>query len=310
MSTATTGRRAQHPGRARARLLAVWLLLAGSAAMACAPEPWSAERLGALRQAGFQVADDTQRAQLALGLVPCLASPDPTLRDTIAYEALARWLRGGALSAATARQLGEALLPMLQQRDAAGVAAPFAALALAEVARVDRLTPIWAASERLAMVQAATDWMGAITDHRGYEPPVGWRHAVAHGADWLMQLALNPALERESLDRILDAIDRQVLPADGHAYVHGESERLARPVLFVLRRGLHTPAEWASRLSRLAGRARGAAAPPTTLAGLAAMHNAKGFLYPLYIALHNGQDEAARERLLPGLVAALRELER
>lgn len=281
----------------------------GSAA-ACAPEPWSADRLRALRAAQFKIDDDEQRTALALGLLPCLASPDPAVRDEVAFEALSSWLRGGALSLATARELGQSLLPMLQQRDAAGVTAPFAALALAEVARVDRLKPMWTGDERVTMVEAAATWVAGITDHRGFDPQVGWRHAVAHGADWLMQLALNPALDRSQLDRILDAVARQVLPVDGHPYVHGESERLARPVVFVIRRGLHTPADWSAWLGRIAAAAKVAAAPPTTAAGLAAMHNAKAFLYPLYIAVQEGNDSEQRQRVMPGLLAALRELNR
>lgn len=59
-----------------------------------------------------------------------------------------------------------------------------------------------------------------------------------------MQLALNPALTRVQLDRLLAAIASQVVPASSHAYVEGEYERLARPVLFIARRGMHNGSDW------------------------------------------------------------------
>jgi hypothetical protein len=97
-----------------------------------------------------------------------------------------------------------------------------------------------------------------VRDYRGFVAGEGWRHGVAHGADLLMQLALNPALDKAQLDRILGRVARQVAPP-GQAYVFGEPERLARPVLFAAARGLHTEAEWTAWL------AQAAAAPPGRL---------------------------------------------
>jgi hypothetical protein len=49
-----------------------------------------------------------------------------------------------------------------------------------------------------------------VSDYRGFDDKEGWRHGVAHGSDWLMQLALNPALDRGQLDQMLAAIATQV----------------------------------------------------------------------------------------------------
>jgi hypothetical protein len=59
---------------------------------------------------------------------------------------------------------------------------------------------------------------------------------VAHGSDLLMQLALNPRLDKEALGLVVSGVRVQVAPK-GHAYVAGESERLARPILFAAQRG-------------------------------------------------------------------------
>jgi len=301
-----------HAGFSRLLRHVMALGLAGAAAVfpatACPPEGWPVDRLQSLRAAQWKLDDDAERARVAGELVECLGHPDPELRDALAFEALAGWLRGGSLTLATARELGVRLVDRVLLPDTAGFGAPFAVLALAEVARVDRLSPIWTPEERQGIVDIAAQWMRSITDYRGFEPAAGWRHAVAHGADLLMQLALNPVLDRAQLDRLLDAVGSQVMAANGHAYVHGESERLVRPVVFIARRGLHTEGDWSAWFGRLAAAAAQPAGQPTTLAMLARRHNLKAFLFPLYAATLESNDAEARRRLLPGVVAALRAL--
>lgn len=281
---------------------------AAAASAACPPQGWPLQRLQELKAQQWKIDDDEERTRLANELLDCLRDPNPLLRDEIAFEALSAWLRGGALTQATARELGARLLDAMLITDNAGFGAPFAALALAEVARVDRLGAIWTPEERLGVIDAAVGWMKSISDYRGFEPGAGWRHAVAHGADLLMQLALNPVLDRAALDRILEAVASQVLPSSGHAYLHGESERLVRPLVFVARRGLHSEAEWTAWFGRIAAQVRADANRPTTLANLARRHNARGFFYPLYVAVQESNDAEIRKRLLPGLVAAVRAL--
>jgi hypothetical protein len=250
--------------------------------------------------------DATARDALAMDLVDCLGDPDPALRDGIAYEALAQWMRSGAFDAAGLRRLQAKLLPMLVQADPAGFRRPFAALVLSEVARSDRMQPWMTDTERGAMVGAATGYVAAIDDYRGFDPEEGWRHGVAHGADWLMQLALNPTLDWAQLDRILAALAVQVAPTAGPAYVFGEPERLARPLLFVMRRGLHDDAEWAAWLSgRVAdlGPAR-----PADPAWLARRHDLLALLRVLYVEADRSQD-ATVKRLKPAVAATLERLQ-
>ncbi|NWG70897.1 MAG: DUF2785 domain-containing protein [Parvularculaceae bacterium] len=59
----------------------------------------------------------------------------------------------------------------------------------------------------------------------------------------LLQLALNPAYGEADLVLIRDAVAAKVAP-EGHSYVFGESERLARTVLYAARRGLLSEDEW------------------------------------------------------------------
>jgi hypothetical protein len=91
-----------------------------------------------------------------------------------------------------------------------------------------------------------------VRDYRGFDEREGWRHGVAHGADFALQLALNPALDRAALDRLLGAIASQVVPRGGHFYVYGEPERLAAPVLYIGKRNLHDVDEWRKWFAALA----------------------------------------------------------
>jgi len=294
-----------------ARALASLALVVSASALAdCPPDGWPQGRMDDLKAAGFALADDAERPRLALALVDCLGDPDPAVRDGIAYEALAAWLRGeGLLDTETRRALMGQLLPRLSGNVGDGFEAPFAALALSEVARTDRISPWMAAVEREALVQAAAGYVQGLRDYRGFTDGQGWRHGVAHGADLLMQLAMNPALDKSQLSRLMAAAASQVAPVGAPPYVHGESERLVRPVLFVLRRGLHDETEWADWVSRLVVPAPLAdwGEAYRSEAGLARRHNLRGFLLALYVGLDASGSEALQAHV-PAVVAGLRAL--
>lgn len=272
---------------------------------ACPPAGQTRESLQALRAGGFAMADGAARQALAMDLVACLGAPDPALRDGIAYEALAHWMRAGAFEPDGLRALRDRLLARLDGEDAEGFRKPFAALVLSEVARTDRIQPWMAAGERAAMVAAAADYVESVRDYRGYDDNAGWRHGIAHGADWLMQLALNPALDRAQLDRVLAAVAAQAVPDAGHAYVFGEPGRLARPVLFVAARGLHGQAEWKAWLEALSARPGPYPASGPRSRWLAQRHDLAAFLAALHL-----EAEAAGEgrsgALRPALDAVMR----
>lgn len=273
-----------------------------AAVAGCPPEGRDRASLQAFKADGFALADDAARQALALALLDCLGDPDPALRDGVAYEGLATWLRADALAPGTRQALLERLLARVASAapDADGFQAPFAALVLSEVARTDRIAPWMTPAQRAVLVETAADYLERVRDYRGYRDGEGWRHGVAHGADLLMQLALNPALDKAQLDRLLAAAARQVAPST-HAYVHGESERLVRPVVFVLRRGLHDEAEWTAWVAGIASPAplSSWAEALGSEAGLARRHNLRLFLLALHAALRESGDPALEARLPP-----------
>jgi len=303
-AAASLGRNA-NPGRA---LLCCWTLVVGvcstaPAHAACPPQSVPAATLSAAQPP----VDPQLRNRTTEALIACLASPDPALRDTLGYETLQRWLRSGAFSPSELGILRAQLYAMLDAPDPDGVARPFAALVLSELARTDRVAPWMSAEARAEMVERAASQLEQVQDYRGYRSDVGWRHGVAHGADWAMQLALNPALDRAQMDRLLSAIARQAVPASGHAYVFGEPARLARPVLFIAKRAVHDEAQWSAWLSALLVRLGDPALAWKDEAWLGRRHDLATFLQALYIDVDLSEDPGIA-RLRPGVLQALKSL--
>ncbi len=284
---------------------------AGSAHAVCPPAGHTRDSLQTLKAAQWRLPGDgaeAMRDALALGLVDCLADPDPQLRDQIAFEALSAWMRGKQLAPPVLQAIRTRLLAMLAApADAAGFAQPFAALALAEVARVDRLQPFLTETQRAELVDQGTRYLAGVRDYRGFDARDGWRHGVAHGADLMLQLSLNPQLQRAQGDAMLAAIALQVLPAGEHAYRYGEPERLMAPVFYLARRGWWTAAEWEAWFDALAARRQ--KGPPFTQGTLAQRHNLGAFLQAFYVAVQESPDAEQKARLLPGLRKAMKTLD-
>ena len=260
------------------------------AAAACPPAMLTRDGLDALKKSGFQVAADDERNRIALLLPQCLGDPDPAMRDGIAFEALYTWMRASALQPETIRTLAARLTPELRAADdAAGFRKPFVALVLAEVARADRVTSVLEPAARQALVDGAVGFLTGVTDYRGFDERVGWRHGVAHGADLVLQLGLNPQLSAADLRRLLGAVEAQIAPARGVAYTFGEPERLARAVAFIHRRNLLGDDVWNEWFA-----AAGTPLPPEayrTAAGLARRHNKVAFLHAISFAGRAAGDE-------------------
>lgn len=277
------------------------------AVAACPPPGHDKAALQALKAGKFVVADAADKRSLASGLVDCLADPDPELRDGVAFEALSQWMRAGDFDAAALGDLRDWLYALLDGPEGEGYARPFAALVLSEVARTDRVTPWMPADKRAAMIRRAASYVEGVRDYRGYDQGQGWRHGVAHGADWLMQLAMNPALDRAQADRILAAVAAQAVPASAHAYVFAEPERLARPVLSIAQRGLLSDTDWNTWFATLPPRLGEAPRAYRDAAWLARRHDLMAFLSNLYLETGNSQDPGIRA-LQPAVLAAIKAL--
>jgi len=255
------------------------------------------------------MADATARESLALELLGCLGDPDPELRDGIAFEGLSTWMRGSQLTTETAVAVLDSLLPRIATGypDAEGFAGPFSALVLAEVARMDRVTPFLTTAQREALVDGAVGYLPSVEDYRGFDEREGWRHGVAHGADLVMQLALNPSVDEGGLHRLLGALATQIAPAGEHFYVYGEPERLARAAFWLASRDLVSEADWSEWFHGITDPAPLPSwdAAFASQAGLAKRHDTAAFLLALHLMVsEDGSPFAAR--LTPGLEDAIR----
>lgn len=275
----------------------------------CPPAGYDRVALETLRAAEFQIADTAERERFARDLIPCLASPDPFFRDQIAYEGLTTMLRGEQLSVATRTNLTNEALAMMRGPDPDGFARPFAALALSELVRADRINGYYDDMMYDEIVARSVEYVRGIRDYRGFDEREGWRHGVAHGADLLMQIVLDPNFNAPSHMRaIRDAVGAQVAPAT-HFYTYGESERLMRPILFMARRGAFTEAEWTAWFEQIMQPAPLNAWSDAfnSQAGLAKRHNMTAFVQAVWINARLSEN-TADDVLLPGAEAALRAL--
>jgi hypothetical protein len=296
---------------AAASLALAGILFSTNLAAACPPTGMSREQLLELQAREFAVADNARRQALALDLVPCLGSADPALRDEIAFEALAAWMRGKQLTATTVDAIRDRLVPQLAADfpDPTGVERPFAVLVLAEVVRVDRVEPFMTDGQLQQLVDASTRYLQSVRDYRGFDEHEGWRHGVAHSSDLMLQLAVNPRTSKAQLDQMLAAIASQIAPTGEHFYVYGEGNRLAQAVFYIAKRKLHTADEWTKWFEQVAAPAPLAkwADAWTSQRGLAKHHNTMAFLSALYVYVRESGAEF-QELALPSIVGAIKQL--
>ncbi len=159
-------------------------------------------------------------------LVADLASADPAIRDEGAYGGLADALTKQALTVAQRRWLGERMVERLG--DPQPYARSFGSLVFAVLASTwtpadGEWPPGW--------TDSLLAWWDAETDLRGYVEPIGWIHAVAHGADAVGELGaagLAPA------DRLLTAIAERITAATDFVWRDQEGDRVAAAICAVL----------------------------------------------------------------------------
>jgi hypothetical protein len=273
----------------------------------CPPAGFDRARLEALKADNWEIANRRERERFARAVAACVASPDPFLRDGVAYEALAIMLRERRLGAGVRAELTDDMIARLAAPEGAGFERPFAALVLSELARADRIEAFLTPERRTQLLDAAITSFTSVRDYRGFDEREGWRHGVAHGADLLLQLAVNPAFGRDEQTRIRDAIATQISP-EGHFYVYGEPERMGRVIFFMARRGAFSEAEWSAWLTEIAS--------PSPLqswneafasqAGLARRHNVTAFVSFLATTPRITWDDEEDDVLIAGAESALR----
>lgn len=151
-------------------------------------------------------------------LVEMLASPDPRVRDELAFSALATWIDEGVVPEDLLRPLGDAMVERFRAKELQSRS--FAALVLdVIVASRGVCEPRW--------VDAFERWYAAEDDLRGYDVQLGWLHAVAHGADLLGDLGLHAGVAPR---RMLDLAVTRMLAPTATVWRDQEDDRLAHAI--------------------------------------------------------------------------------
>ena len=289
------------------RLSVVMLIwFSGSVLAACPQLPPQA--FLAIKAQQFTPALPTTPDQLALTWLDCLAEPNPVIRDQVVFEGYQHWLRQQRLSPATRDQLLQQVLVRLATPAADSVAPAFYSLLLAELVRVDRLTPYLSEAQRAEIIQRLVQQLKQVQDYRGFDAEIGWRHLVAHTADVMLQWALNPALTQVQASEILAALASQLAPSN-HFYHFGEPKRLAMPMLYLYLQGQVSESQLIEVWQRLVQRPE--LADPARLyqseASLAVLHNVRSHLQAVYVMCQLN-DEPKLKALLPALTNLLKQL--
>lgn len=292
------------------RLLSSFCLLAfmfnATAAFADCDEQ-AKQELKSVKSAGWKLDDDGKRQSLALTAADCLGTADTELRDELAFEGLSAWMRGEKLSVPTLTSLRVKMLNAVQAPAAeeSSFLRPFAILTLAELVRVDRKKPYLSAQERIDIVNAGSHYLTNLRDYRGFDAKDGWRHGIAHSADLMLQLAMNPAIEKTQHEAMLAAISSQIAPST-HFYQYGEGVRLMTSVFFLAKTSSFNKRDWDLWFNKLMDNSLQPG--PYTQARLAQRHNVSAFLLPLYFSVRESTDISIKENLLPALREALRKV--
>jgi Protein of unknown function (DUF2785) len=188
----------------------------------------------------YAVPEHESADTLATELSSLLASPDPELRDDLAYSILARWIYRDRLSQSELINLTDKWRANL--KDGLGetgtnsvLKRSFSALCLASMARREAKAQFMGEQRYHQLVSDAIVYLKAERDLRGYDAQLHWIHATAHTADLLAALAGSARLTPDESNDTLSAISARVSTAPD-VFTQGEQDRLAAAVVAVIHR--------------------------------------------------------------------------
>lgn len=221
--------------------LAVSLVLALACATAASAQTRTSEQWVALAKGGFAVPAGETPHGLLVEMNGLLGSPDPVLRDEVAYSAAATWIVSKRLVGADdLRRLitlwsGNLDDGLGTSGDDRVLTRSFSALCLSLIAAREAATPFLTATEVEAFSARLLTYFARERDTRGFVPERGWIHSVAHTADAFKFLARGSQWTPAQSARLLDAM-RDKLEAIETVFTWGEQERLGAALHAVVRR--------------------------------------------------------------------------
>lgn len=170
----------------------------------------------AVRRQDFAIPEAPMKRLLG-ELIDMLGSPDPLVRDELGYSITATWLSRGVVPADLRIAFGDEMAHRFCADDI--WARTFAPLVLDVLVTHGTFEERW--------VTPFFQWYAAETDLRGYDPKLGWLHAVAHGADLLGTFGRHAEVEPALM---LDLAARRLTAPTEHLWADGEDERLGQAI--------------------------------------------------------------------------------
>jgi hypothetical protein len=244
----------------------------------------------AIAEHHYEVPSGGSASVLAHELSGLLASPEPELRDDLAYSILTRWIsRMNVLQPDDLRALADEWTSNLKEGIGESgtnsvLKRSFSALCLASITEREAKAPFLGASRYRQLLAAAAAYLQAERDLRGYDAQLGWIHATAHTADLLQALAAAPMLTAEEENSVLSAIAARLSSAP-QVYSQGEQDRLAQAVVAVVRRADFKVKVFEIWLSHLQEEDKSVWLRPLTVASLAVYQNHTYLLQALVVHL-------------------------
>lgn len=234
-------------------------------------------------------------------LLSYLGSPNPELREEIAYSILDTWIHRGYYSHTELWDIAITLLNNLtiglgEQLSDTIFLRSFSLLILTEIVYYDLTHPSLLEIEVRQLLEQVLDYFKAEQDLRGFDSEKEWIHAVAHAADFFFVLAQHSNVTVSDLERIMNALVEKITAPVAHVYLYGEEERLVRTVIGILQRDLlKLPflTKWLEHLVQPSGRIAWSESFESgklmevvrSPAETCARHNTRSFLYSLYFQL-------------------------
>lgn len=245
----------------------------------------------AILRGGYAVPPGETPFVLAQELSGLLGSPDPELRDQVAFSILSVWISGEAqftdaeLAALLNQWQANLRVGLDQIGSDAVLKRSFSALCLAALVERDLKAPFLGPQRYRELLASALQYLSSERDLRGFDANKGWVHATAHTADLLAALSRHPLLTPANQKQVLAGVAHRLSSAP-EVFIQGEQDRLAQSATALVVRPDFDAAGFDAWLAGLRSAIRQAARTrPLTPVTLAVVQNNTYFLQALYARL-------------------------
>lgn len=244
----------------------------------------------AIAKDNYAVPTDQSAGALAREVSQLLGSPDPELRDDLAYSILVRWIYRlkvmptPDLLALTDEWRDNLKIGIGESGTNSVLKRSFSALCLSLMANREAKAPFLGEQRYHQLVADAVTYLQSERDLRGYDGTLGWIHANAHTADLLQALAHSPMQTKDEENSILAALATRLSTAP-QVYTQGEQDRMAGALLAVIQRPTFAAAPFENWLKAVEDEDKQVWAIPLTPESLARFQNHTYFLQALSVRL-------------------------